>query len=77
MQLFDIGNCIGGNVETSTEISQYWMTVCSINKQPSVVYLLVLFSFKNTVNPSHNDPGLCAVLSIASDILWYQLVPHC
>jgi hypothetical protein len=31
----------------------------------------------NTVEPAYNDIGLCDNLSIASDILQYQLVPHC
>jgi hypothetical protein len=32
---------------------------------------------KNTVQPGYNDIGLYDTSSIASDILWYQLVPHC
>jgi len=31
----------------------------------------------NTVDPSYNDIGLCDNSSIASDILLYQLLPHC
>jgi hypothetical protein len=34
---------------------------------------LLIFS---TVKPSYNDIGLYDTLSIASDILWYQLTPH-
>jgi hypothetical protein len=29
-----------------------------------------------TVKLGYNDTGLCETLSIASDILWYQLIPH-
>ena len=29
-----------------------------------------------TGKPGYNDAGLCETLSIASDILWYQLIPH-
>jgi len=31
----------------------------------------------NMLEPSCNDIGLCDNLSIASDILLYQLLPHC
>ena len=30
-----------------------------------------------TVEPGYNDIGYCDTLYIASDILWYQLIPHC
>jgi hypothetical protein len=30
-----------------------------------------------TVEPGYNDIVLCDTSSIASDILWYQLIPHC
>ena len=30
-----------------------------------------------TVEPGYNDTGLCDTASIASDILWYQLIPRC
>jgi hypothetical protein len=29
------------------------------------------------VEPAYNDIGLYDTTSITSDILWYQLVPHC
>ena len=29
------------------------------------------------VAPGYNDIGLCVTSSIASDILWYQLIRHC
>jgi len=29
------------------------------------------------VEPGYNDIGLCDILSIASAILWYQLISHC
>ena len=32
---------------------------------------------KYTMEPGYNDIGLCDTSSITSDILWYQLVPHC
>jgi hypothetical protein len=34
-------------------------------------------NFNNTVEPGYNDVGLCETPSKASDILWYQLIPHC
>jgi len=30
-----------------------------------------------TVEPGYNDIGLCDTSSIPSDILWYELIPHC
>jgi hypothetical protein len=33
--------------------------------------------FLSTVEPGYNDIGLCSTLSVASDILWYQLIRHC
>lgn len=35
-----------------------------------------LFSFKSSVKPGYNDIGLCNK-SVARDVLWYQLNPHC
>jgi hypothetical protein len=32
---------------------------------------------KDTVEPGYNDIGLYGTSPIASDILRYQLVPHC
>jgi hypothetical protein len=32
---------------------------------------------QNTVEPAYNDIGLYDTSYIASDILWYQLIPHC
>jgi len=29
------------------------------------------------VEPGYNDIGLCVLSSVASDILWYNLIPHC
>jgi hypothetical protein len=40
------------------------------------VFSLVL-TFNNTIEPGYNDIGLCHTSFIASDILWYQLIPHC
>jgi len=31
---------------------------------------------KITGDPGYNDMGACDTSSIASDILWYQLIPH-
>jgi len=31
----------------------------------------------DTVEPGYNDIGLGNTSSITSDILWYQLIPHC
>ena len=31
----------------------------------------------NIVEPGYNDIGLCDTPPIASDILWYQLIPRC
>ena len=35
---------------------------------------LVLHS---TTEPGYNDIDLYDILPIASDILWFQLIPHC
>jgi hypothetical protein len=32
---------------------------------------------RNTVEPGYNDIGLYDTSHIASDVLWYQLIPHC
>ena len=32
---------------------------------------------ESTVEPVYNDIGLCDTSYITSDILWYQLIPHC
>ena len=32
--------------------------------------------YGETAEPVH-DIGVCDTLSLASDILWYQLLPHC
>ena len=32
---------------------------------------------KNAIEPGYNDIGLSDTSSIAPDILWYQLIPHC
>jgi hypothetical protein len=31
----------------------------------------------STVEPGYNNIGLSETSSIPSDILWYQLIPHC
>jgi hypothetical protein len=33
--------------------------------------------YNTTVEPVYNDIGLYDTSSITSDILWYQLIPHC
>jgi hypothetical protein len=33
--------------------------------------------YTKTVKPGYNDIGLCDTTYIPSDILWYQLTPHC
>jgi hypothetical protein len=40
------------------------------------LFPLILTS-KNTVEPGYNDMGLRYISSIASDIVWYQLIPRC
>jgi hypothetical protein len=35
-----------------------------------------LYCSQNTMEPGYNGIGLCDTSSIASDILWYQLIPH-
>jgi hypothetical protein len=30
-----------------------------------------------TVEPGYDDIGIYVISFIASDILWYQLIPHC
>jgi hypothetical protein len=36
-----------------------------------------IFVHPDTVEPGYNNIGLRDTSSIASDILWYQLIPHC
>jgi hypothetical protein len=36
-------------------------------------FFLILY----TVEPGHNDISLCDTSSIASDIVWNQLIPCC
>jgi hypothetical protein len=31
----------------------------------------------NTLEPGYNDIGLYDTSSIASDMMWYQLIPYC
>jgi len=44
-------------------------------------FILVPFSlglyYDSTDKLGYNDIGLRDTLSITSDILWYQLIPHC
>ena len=35
------------------------------------------YKIQTTVEPGYNDIGLSDTSSITSDILWYQLIPHC
>jgi hypothetical protein len=37
----------------------------------------LLQSYAVTTEPVYNDIGLYNTSLIASDILWYQLIPHC
>jgi hypothetical protein len=39
--------------------------------------LRVCCELVNTAEPRYNAIGLCDTSSIASDILWYQLLDHC
>jgi hypothetical protein len=39
-------------------------------------YSVVNQLFGNTIDPRYNDIGL-REMSITSDTLWYQLIPHC
>jgi hypothetical protein len=34
-------------------------------------------SGKTTVEPGYNDIGVYDSSPVVSDILWYQLIPHC
>jgi hypothetical protein len=36
-----------------------------------------MMDWRNTVEPGYNDIDVYNTSSIASDILWYQLIPHC
>jgi hypothetical protein len=38
---------------------------------------MMVYRNEETENPGYNDIGLYDTSSIASDILWYQLIPHC
>jgi hypothetical protein len=46
------------------------------NKERKVI-LRLKYSEVDTVEPGYNDIGLYDISSIASDILWDQLTPHC
>ena len=41
------------------------------------LYLIIVQLPVYTVKPGYNDTCLSDTSSIASDILWYQLTPHC
>jgi hypothetical protein len=40
------------------------------------MFLILQLTHQNTVKPGYNDIGLRDTSSIASDLLWYQLIPH-
>jgi hypothetical protein len=42
-----------------------------------VLWDVKLFQLANTVETGYKDIGLYDTSSIASDILWYQLIPRC
>jgi hypothetical protein len=48
-------------------------TVCL----PDATQVTGLGEEQTTVKPGYNDIGLCDISSIASDILWYELIHHC
>jgi len=42
------------------------------------VYMYIYkYTHTHRVEPSYKDIGLCDTSSLASDILWYQLIPRC
>ena len=46
----------------------------------NIVFSFVVINFikfQNIVGLGYNDISLCGTSSITSDILWYQLIPHC
>jgi hypothetical protein len=45
----------------------------------AILYVIVRHDTKRhiTVEPGYNDIGLYNTSFMASDILWYQLIPHC
>jgi len=65
----------------STHVTRCFTNV-SLSCSPTVVlnhglirsFMLILTTTKE---PVYNDNGLCDTPSIPSDILWYQLIPHC
>ena len=45
---------------------------------PLEVVIKILNQVDNyAVEPGYNDVGLCESSSVASDILWHQLIPRC
>jgi hypothetical protein len=45
-------------------------------KNTAIIYKIVSFLYR-TVESGYNDIRFYETSSIASDILWYQLIPHC
>jgi hypothetical protein len=41
------------------------------------VYMQEPMQSISTVEPGYNDTGFCDTSLIPSDILWFQLIPHC
>jgi len=60
------------------------LLICNDNRKSVLNYVCTVYLVSwylphlelNTVKPSYNDIGLCDISSVASDILWYQLIPH-
>jgi hypothetical protein len=46
-------------------------------RKPLNEKLHYLYASLNTVEPGYNDSGLNDITPITSDIMWYQLIPHC
>jgi hypothetical protein len=46
------------------------------NKIQFIIFCSPFIFYRITVEPGYNDIGLYGTSSIASDILWYQLIPH-
>jgi hypothetical protein len=64
----------GGEVSMNQYDRPPWDPVESYPNTPCTFRWLIIV---NTVEPGYNDIGLYDTSPIASDILWYQLIPRC
>ena len=49
---------------------------CSSSRYSALVSVYI-YIHVYTVEPGYNDIALSNTSTVSSDILWYQLIPHC